>query len=183
MSVLGLYREWKTWYRSNLGSTIFMEPLGGQALGVDEAGHSVLVPQYVFLRAPTVIRPFDADHELEVFGDLYPKVPGDPLIQAVPGRTITVRMQVSAKAQLKEINTGSGLSEGQSQVLSDVGARVQEAWRLMGLDSDNPVILSKDGSGVVRLLIGALGSLLDQTMTPTLDGQGELQSLEIARQP
>lgn len=74
------------------GLSFAVEPLGGQAL----PGGSKLDSTY-FLKDPWKILPYDADHELQIIGNVFTET-GTPVTVSRPGRTITVRLLTTFSA-------------------------------------------------------------------------------------
>ncbi len=182
LNVVELYSNWIDWGRADF-SERGKYPIAFRPVGGDPKTATTSVGKVVFLQPPWTLLLWEGDQELVVQGELYPEGGvGSVFSPTIGDYTALVLLQTPSYSELISVNTGSGLSTEQAQQLSDVDARALLLYRLMGLDPTNPVIVSSEGAGVLRVLIGALGSLLNQTYTETRDGSGNLQSLEVARQ-
>lgn len=104
--------------------------IGGQDLGgAREAG------DYYFLRTDLGwrIRPYEADHEVTLVGNIYPVDANDQLTVAVSGaHTVGVFFERSQLTQTATFNSGSGLDTTQSTQLT-------ELHQIFGLESGSPL--------------------------------------------
>lgn len=90
-----LYSEWKAWVHSGAGAPF---PPAFRVLGGDPIGGGVSVGVYVFLRtdlAWKIVPPLVQDVTMEITGNFYPEVPGDPVMQPSAGYTTTLIMRNS----------------------------------------------------------------------------------------
>ncbi len=105
-----------------------------RTVGGDDVGGGKAVGAYFFLRNDLGwrIRPYDADHELILVGQLFGQ---DGAQQVVVPTTSSHQVLVQAERSLltQSIQAGSGLDTSQSNQL-------REVWKLLGLDVADGVL-------------------------------------------
>jgi hypothetical protein len=113
-----LYSEWKAWVHSGAGASF---PPAFRVLGGDPIGAGVSVGIYLFLRTDLGWRVVPQEVEnivVEIVGNFYPEVPGDPVITVNVGYTTTL--------QLRNSNLAQGVATGAAQIdVNAIAAAVQ----------------------------------------------------------
>ena len=127
-----IYSEWK---ESQLLSDntkflpAFAESVGGNPVSATES-----ISGYVFVRNDLGwrVKPFEADGETVIDGDLFPFDPLTPLYVSTVGNFNTIiRLQVSSKALVQETGV-SGLTVQESQQLDDIHGQIGRSHWLDG---------------------------------------------------
>jgi len=161
------YSEWKEWVK--LGDNAKFPPAFDTA-GGDPVGGGQSVAPYFFLRTDLgwKIRAPEADGTVEIDGNLFPRVPGQEVFEPPVGAfTVLITSQVSTRAVLVETGT-SGLTPEEGAALAALEARVDELWRMRGLDAAAPVTVTPAGenAGSIALVFGGDGEAVT-TVTRT----------------
>lgn len=127
-----LYSAWKRWVASGAGS-IF--PPAFAVEGGTPIGATGLFTGTTFILANGwKIKPANHDHQVLLLGNLYS---ADGLV-SVPSDGARTNVFVNSAVAAQGIATGDG-------VPADVRAKIEELWRMRGLDSANPVTVTPAG--------------------------------------
>lgn len=106
-----LYSEWKAWVHSGVGAPY---PPAFRVLGADPIGGGISVGVYLFLRTDinwVIVPPLVQDVTMEIIGNFYPEVPGDPVMQVAPSYTTTLIMRNSNLAQGVNVSGGGTVDD------------------------------------------------------------------------
>jgi len=94
-----LYSEWKEWVHEGEGAKF---PPAFRVLGGDPIGGGIFVGVYVFLRTDLGWRgvpPLINNVVVEITGNFYPEVPGDPVMVIIENYTTTLKVRNSNLSQ------------------------------------------------------------------------------------
>ncbi|MDJ0952485.1 MAG: hypothetical protein QNJ81_02280 [Acidimicrobiia bacterium] len=158
---VALYSRWKDWARTGDNAKFlpaFANSVGGQPTNPPER-----ISAYVFVNNDLGwrIRPFEANGDTFLEGDLFPTDPGLPLFVPTVGiYNTSVRQLVSSKAL--QVETGvSGLTATESQQLNEVHGQI---GRYLWIDQVGGV----DGAGFQQDPFSVLTSLVTEASTSGL---------------
>lgn len=117
------------------------------ALPIFDKGGGRFTPRALILRLGTRIVPADEDHDLEITGEQLTDDGGSgpdgmDLSLLGSGRRVTVNY-APAEAELITVNSGSGLSTAQADMLIKL-------WQAAGFDPDNPLFVP-NGAGAITI--------------------------------
>lgn len=126
-----VYSAWKRWIQLGTNTTFDQAfaveggtPIG--ATGLSTGTTFVLINGWK-------IQPADYDHQLFLNGNLY----SSDGIVTVPADTASATVFVNSSVAAQGISTGSGLSSIESD-------KLDELWKLAGLDASNPLVVDPD---------------------------------------
>jgi hypothetical protein len=138
-----LYSRWKDWVLE--GNASFSNAF--EAFGGNELGGSLLAGDYYFLQEGWTIIPQDADHVLQVAGNLYPSVAGVNMFGSRPGRSIQVQLSRSNLTQTVAVGSGVTPSDVSSIATASRNAILSDSTPFAGGNID-AAISSLVGQGL-----------------------------------
>lgn len=175
-----LYSRWKEWVLEGTNSTYLpaFRVVGGDPIG---GGNSIA--SYYFLNNADGwrIRPYEADYELVITGNLYAEDPLTTMIDPPLGDyTVTVVIERSAaaiavtvggidQATVQAAMTAQGYTPSRAENLDEIGqgsltdaqaTMLLEMYKLMGLDPTKPLVVTASSRRVP-----ANGSEINQTIS------------------
>lgn len=183
-SVADLYSRWKDWVQESDNSKY--APAFRSVAG-DPISDTQNIAPYIFLNTTDGwrIRPFEADYELNVTGNLYSEDPDLPLfIPTIASHTVTITIDRSAsaiavtvggidQATVQTALTAQGYTptraanlDNLDELVSQAGLTTQQAtmllevYKLLGLDPTKPLVVTPTTRKVPED-----GSDIDQTLT------------------
>ena len=157
-NAIRVYSEWKEWVRVSDNSKFlraFDDSIGGNLTNPPEK-----ISAYVFVRNDLGwrIRPFEANGDTLLEGDLFPFDPGLPLfIPTIGTYNTSIRQLVSSKALAVETGV-SGLTAAESQQLNEVHGQI---GRYLWIDAT----AGSNGSGYQQSPFNDLTSLVTESST------------------
>lgn len=116
-----LYSDGKEDWISDLSLSRMVFPI--RSLGGDTIGGGLLVGSYFFLDNSSGwrIRPYEGNHELKVFGNLYGEDPDLPIYSATTGSyVIPILQERSSLSQVSQVDSGGGQVAGSGSSANDV---------------------------------------------------------------
>lgn len=115
--VSDLYSRWKDWVLESDNSKFL--PAFANSVGGDALGNGQFVGQYYFIQNGWQIRPQEADHSLNINGNLFP-IPetADPFAPPLGNFNVKIRLNTSSLTQA--VSSGSGLSTEQDARLTKI---------------------------------------------------------------
>lgn len=147
-----MYSAWKEWIA--IGDNAKYPP-AFDTTGGDDVGSGQKIAPYFFCRNDLgwKIKMPSANGEIVVSGNLFPRDSSITLFEQTSGFDAFLRLEVSTRAVVVEVASGSGLSPDQS-------TKLDELWQLQGLDSTNPMTVTKNSRTVAGITqqIGGDGS-------------------------
>jgi DNA-binding transcriptional regulator YdaS (Cro superfamily) len=163
-----LYSEWKEWQTTsfqNMGYPPAFRTVGGDAINATTAG----VPSF-FLQNQYGwrLRPFEADHTINIQGQLGGEDPTLPLSVPTIGAYTVIGFNIQPVAQV--VSSGVTLAAGEvtaieSAIFSHVveaSLTFDEVLRLIGAMAAGTIEQGTDGSYTIRGLDGSTGRILGQ---------------------
>jgi len=130
-----IYSAWKRWIaigsNSAFASAFAVE--GGTPIGAT----GLFTGTTFILINGWKIRPADYDHQLFLDGNLY----SSDGVATVPAQTASATVVINASVAAQGVSTGSGLS-------STEATKLDELWRLAGLDVNTPLIVDPESRTV-----------------------------------
>jgi hypothetical protein len=142
-----VYIEWKNWLLSgNLNYEPAIEKVGGEILIPGQ----LTMPLAFILLNDWKIRPYEGQHILTIRSNVYSEDGTNPYILPA-GHNVVVDIKEGTCdndpcdpcSGAGTNGSGSGLTPGQEDTLNTISDRMEEVWRLMGLDSTAPVNITK----------------------------------------
>ena len=124
-SAQDIYSAWKNWCRDGDG---LQYPPAFDTLGGDPISSTTTVGDYYFLRTDKGwkgLPPAKNNTVLYIQGNLYPRVPGDTVMQSLDDYTTTLVMVTSSLTQT--VRVGSGLSGEEHDKLMEVPTATENA--------------------------------------------------------
>jgi len=112
-----IYSAWKDWCKDGDG---LQYPLAFDTLGGDPITDTTLVGDYYFIRTDLswrILPPAKDNAVLVLQGNLYPRVPGDAVMEPLPSYTTTLIMQTSSLTQTVITGGTGGLTVEQADKL------------------------------------------------------------------
>jgi hypothetical protein len=114
-----LYSQWKLWARSgnNSGYLKAFDTTGGDAVGSGQE-----IAPYFFCRNDLGwrIKMPEDNGEIIVTGNLFPRDPSTSLFEQTSGYDAFLRLEVSTRAVVVTVNSGSGLTVPQAEALNRI---------------------------------------------------------------
>lgn len=109
------------------------------------------------------IRPYEADHDLTLTGNIYVTDTAQGITTPTVGPyTVSVRFDTSSRALVETVNSGSGLSTDQANQLADI-------FVILGLDPTKPLIAKPSsvtaGASIVQAITGQAETSVTVTRT------------------
>jgi len=116
-----LYGAWKEWV---VASDNAKYPPAFDTTGGDAVGGGQEIAPYFFCRNDLGwrIKMPEDNGEIIVTGNLFPRSPSITLFEQTAGFDAFLRLEVSTRAVVIPVNTGSGLTDAQDALLSKIGA-------------------------------------------------------------
>lgn len=123
-SATEIYSRWVDWVAQgdNLKYGMWIRQVGG-----DDLGGGLSIPPYYFLQGSVRVRPMEANHTLELTGNLFVDGGGNPIVPTIGNYNVVVRNTVPVQAQA--FNTGGGGSVDLSGVyaaLAEISKKVDD---------------------------------------------------------
>lgn len=137
-----MYSRWKEWVISNSQYEPAFRTVGG-----DPIGGGLFIGDYYFVNnvAGWRIKPEEKHHTLQINGNVYSEDPLTTLFLTTNGGyTVNIQQQVSQLTQTLAVNSGSGLDSTQDNKLTLINNKVNELFRLHGLEIGNDLIVTTD---------------------------------------
>ena len=161
-----LYSAWKEWV---VLSDNAKYPIAFETTGGDDIGGGQQIAPYFFCRNDLGwrIKAPAANGEVIIVGNLFPRNSLEPMFIESGGFDAFIRQEVSTRAVVVETSV-SGLTSGESQLLSTMNSLVDELHKLQGLDSTSPLTVTqsqRSAGSIVQALSG------DGTNTTTVTRQ------------
>jgi hypothetical protein len=116
-----LYSAWKAWMATSDNAKF---PPAFDTTGGDSVGAGQQVAPYFFCRNDLGwrIKMPEDNGEIVVSGNLFPREPGTALFEQTAGYDAFLRLEVSTRAVVVTVNSGSGLTAAQSAKLALIPA-------------------------------------------------------------
>lgn len=92
-------------------------------VGGDDLGGGLSIPPYFFLQGAWRVRPMEADHDLEVTGNLFVEGGGIPFVRTLGNYQVNVRSTVPVQAQ--GISTSGSSGPSAAQIAAELVAALQ----------------------------------------------------------
>lgn len=125
-SAQAIYRAWVDW--AGQGDNSKYLP-AFRAVGGDDLGGGRAIPGYYFLTNGWRVRPMEADHTLNIDGNLFVEEGGNPVVRTIGAFNVLVNLVVPVQAQA--LATSGGSSATPSQIASQV--RLELAQELLAI--------------------------------------------------
>jgi len=156
-----LYSAWKEWVLLNDNAKY---PIAFETTGGDDIGGGQQIAPYFFCRNDLGwrIKAPSANGEVIVVGNLFPRNSLSPMFVESGGFDAFIRQEVSTRAVVVETGV-SGLTSGESQILSTMNSLVDELHKLQGLDNSNPLIVTQTQRSVGSIVQALTGDGLNTT--------------------
>jgi hypothetical protein len=150
-----IYSAWKEWVSLSDNAKY---PLAFDTTGGDDVGGGQKIAPYFFCRNDLGwrIKMPSQDGEITVTGNLFARNPLLNLFEQTAGFDAFLKLEVSTRAVLVETGV-SGLTSGESQILSTMNSLVDELHKLQGLDITNPLTVTqtqRTAGSIVQALTG-----------------------------
>ena len=131
-----IYSAWKEWIRQSDNAKY---PIAFDTTGGDDVGGGQTVAPYFFCRNDLGwrIKMPSADGEIVVSGNLFPRDASANLFEQTVGYDAFLRLEVSTRAIVATVSTGSGLSTEQDAVINAIAAKVAQITINEGLVQSN----------------------------------------------
>ena len=92
-------------------------------VGGDDLGGGLSIPPYFFLQGAWRVRPMEANHTLDLVGNLFVEGGGDPVVSTLGDYRVLVKNTVPVQAQ--GISTGGGSGPSAAAIAAEVLAALQ----------------------------------------------------------
>lgn len=102
-----IWVQWSAWAASDDNSK-YLPAL--KQVGGDDLGGGLLIPIYIFLLNGWRVRPMEANHNLQISGNLFVEGGGVPVVQTLGAFNVSVQYTVAMQAQAIITSGGSGSS-------------------------------------------------------------------------
>lgn len=126
-----LYSRWKEWAQNNPQFLPAFSVIGG-----DPIGGGLFAGTLFFITNGWRIRPQEATHDLTISGNLFGQNGASVIAPTLGNYVVTVNRVTSSQAQGIATAGGSGLTEAQATMLT-------ELYRIMGLQQGVPLTVSQ----------------------------------------
>lgn len=107
VDVKDIYSRWKEWVKSSDNAKY---PAAFRAIGGDSLGGGLFISLYTFLINGWRIRPMEANHTLEIHGNITVDGGGDPVVPTLGTYKVLVQYTVPERAQAFDAGGGTGLT-------------------------------------------------------------------------
>ena len=114
-------------------------------VGGDDLGGGLSIPPYFFLQGAWRVRPMEANHTLDLVGNLFVEGGGDPVVSTLGDYRVLVKNTVPVQAQ--GISTSGGSGPSAAAIAAEVLAVLQASVIPANVKQVNDTPLS--GSGVL----------------------------------
>lgn len=114
-------------------------------VGGDDLGGGLSIPPYFFLQGAWRVRPMEANHTLDLVGNLFVEGGGDPVVSTLGDYRVLVKNTVPVQAQ--GISTSGGSGPSAAAIAAEVLAVLQASVLPANVKQVNDTPLA--GSGVV----------------------------------
>lgn len=128
VSATELYSRWVDWAAmgDNLKYGMWFRQVGG-----DDLGGGLFIPPYYFLQGNIRIRPMEADHVLDLQGNMFVEGGGDPVVPTLGNFNVIVKNTVPVQAQAFS-TSGGGSSFTLAQIAQAVVAEMNNSSVING---------------------------------------------------
>jgi len=130
-----LYSRWVDWMVLSDNAKYLPAFL---STGGDDLGGGLSIPPYVFLANGWRVRPMESSHNLTITGNLFVAGGGVPVVPTLGTFQVNVNYTVPVQAQGISTSGGGGLT-------GDQATQLLELWKVHGLQSGNPLVVSPTG--------------------------------------
>lgn len=137
-----LFRAWADWMLLSDNSKYFP---AFSATGGDDLGGGLSIPPYYFLLNGWRVRPMEANHTLDLVGNLFVEGGGDPIVSTLGDYRVLVKNTVPVQAQ--GIATGGSAGPSAAAIAAEVLAALLASAIPVNVKQVNDTPLS--GSGTV----------------------------------
>lgn len=159
ISVRDLWSNWVRWFLTEDNSKFLpaFKTVGGDDINVSEG---TKIPIYSFLENGWRIKPQESNHTLTVNdGILLVNGGGDPFIDTSGAYTVRINYQQPVQA----ISFSTGNTASPSLELEEIKIKIDEMYKLSGLDINNPAVTTANDITVGDIIIDITGD--GETMT------------------
>lgn len=168
-----LYSEWKDWQLAdfqNMGYPQAFRGVGGDPITATLSG----VPTF-FIRNDLGwrIKPFEADHTINITGQLAAQDPTLPITKSTTGAFTVLGFNVQPIAQVETVTSGSGVTQqDKDDIENQIFSRVVESTftfeqvlRLLGAIAAGDITQQPDGSYTIKGLDDTTSRILGELAT------------------
>ena len=159
ISVRDLWSRWVSWFLTDDNSKFLpaFKTVGGDDINALEGTR---IPIYSFLENGWRIKPQESNHTLTVNdGILLVNGGGDPFINTFGAYTVRINYQQPVQA----ISFSTGNTANPSLDLEEIKIKIDEMYKLSGLDINNPAVTTANDITVGDIIIDITGD--GETMT------------------
>lgn len=121
VSASQVWTEYMVWLADNSDNAkwgLAMTQVGG-----DDLGGGLYIPVYIFLQNGWRIRPMEANHALNIIGNLFVAEGGSPLVNTLGSYNVIAQYTVPVQAQAMATSGGSGLTSEQAEQLANTATK------------------------------------------------------------
>lgn len=154
-----IYSRWVDWAATSDNAKYGMV---FRQVGGDDLDGGLSIPPYYFLQSGWRVRPMESDHTLTITGNLFVEGGGVPVVRTLGSYQVNVNYTVPVQAQGIATGGSGGLTSGQAALLDEIAAKVQELYRLQGLDPVAPLVVSetaRQAGGSITQTINSAGGV------------------------
>ena len=132
-------------------------------VGGDDLGSGLYIPPYLFLQGDWRVRPMEANHDLDIIGNLFVEGGGIPVVKTLGNYQVNVKYTVPVQAQAFA-TAGSNLSQ------TDIDNIVSTIWNSMKVDSGIPGSYGEHLKTLQNTDLNVINNKIDQVKNLTVAG-------------